>query len=366
MSHPTPDERAADWLIRRDRGLTPAEQDEYLQWLAADPRHGDALARQQETWRELDLLADWRPEHAREPNPALLAPPRRTTRRPLRWVAPVALAAAACAATAFFLNRKPRSAELRASSAAPAIATGYERRVLDDGSILELNRGASVSVAYTPAERRVRLLSGEAHFTVAKNPARPFVVSAAGVETRAVGTAFNVRLGSAVVEVLVTEGKVAVSETIGPALVAEPVRTERDSRGGLPASGRPTFLIAHERVTIPLAPAPTAPTAAVATTDSPSTFTPVTVSADEIALALAWQPRLLEFSAAPLAEVVAEFNRHNTVQLALANPALATLPVTASFRSDNVEGFVRLLEATSGVRAARRGTTIFLRRASSP
>ena len=46
MSQPTPDERAADWLIRRDRGLTPGEQDDYLQWLAADPRHGDAFARQ--------------------------------------------------------------------------------------------------------------------------------------------------------------------------------------------------------------------------------------------------------------------------------------------------------------------------------
>ena len=32
----------------------------------SDPRHGDALARQQATWRDLDLLADWRPEHAPE------------------------------------------------------------------------------------------------------------------------------------------------------------------------------------------------------------------------------------------------------------------------------------------------------------
>ncbi|MEY2880126.1 MAG: hypothetical protein RLZZ15_2506 [Verrucomicrobiota bacterium] len=365
MNARTPDDQAADWLIRRDRGLTPAEQDDYLQWLAADPRHGDALARQQETWRELDLLADWRPEHAREPNPALLAPPRRTARRlsrPLRWFAPVGLAAAACVALAFYLNRETRSSSLIVSTA-PAVATGYERRVLDDGSVLELNRGASVSVVYTATERRVRLLSGEAHFTVAKNPARPFVVSAAVVETRAVGTAFNVRLGSAAVEVLVTEGKVAVSEIVGPALVAAPSRNARDSRDGVPASGSPTFVAARERITIPLAPASSAPSSATA---AASGLAPVVVSADEMARALAWQPRLLEFSAAPLAEVVADFNRHNTVQLALADPALATLPVTASFRSDNAEGFVRLLEATAGVRAERRGETISLRRAISP
>ena len=39
MNIPTPDELAAEWLVRRDRGLTPAEQDDFLQWLAADPRH---------------------------------------------------------------------------------------------------------------------------------------------------------------------------------------------------------------------------------------------------------------------------------------------------------------------------------------
>ena len=337
MSHPTPDEQAAAWLIRRDRGLTPAEQDEYLQWLAADPRHSDALARQQATWRELDLLADWRPEHAPEPTPALLAPPRRAARRPLRWLAPSALATAACVAVLLHHEKNPSAGT---ASATPAVATGYEKRLLDDGSVLELNRGASVAVSYSPAQRRVSLLSGEAHFTVAKNPARPFIVSAAGIETRAVGTAFNVRLDAAAVEVLVTEGRVQVtpaSPTTSPnptvgvgEKIVVPVDARREPNSALPA------------------------------------LAPVAVTAEEVARSLAWQPRLLEFSAAPLAEVVAEFNRHNTVQLALADPALATLPVTASFRSDNAEGFVRLLEATAGVRTERRGATISLRRVISP
>ena len=358
MNRATPDAQAADWLVRRDRGLTPAEQDAYLQWLAADPRHGDALARQQATWRELDLLADWRPEHAPEPNPTLLAPPRRAARPPRRWLVPVALAAA-CVALAVLLERTARPP----SAAAPAettVATGYEKRLLADGSVLELNRGASVSVAYTAAERRVHLLTGEAHFTVAKNPARPFIVRAAGVETRAVGTAFHVHLGAASVEVLVTEGKVAVSEVERVDRNALSANAEaKPTRWAQPVPPQNTFLIAHERLTVPLAPASPSPG------PSPALM-PVTVSSAEIARTLAWQPRLLEFSAAPLAEVVAEFNRHNTLQLALADPALASLPVTASFRSDNAAGFVRLLEATAGVRADRRGETISLRRAISP
>jgi hypothetical protein len=44
---------------------------------------------------------------------------------------------------------------------------------------------------------------------------------------------------------------------------------------------------------------------------------------------------------------------------------LAAFPVTTSFRSDNAEGFVRLLEVTAGVQAERRGDTISLRLANS-
>lgn len=338
MNIPTPDEQAADWLVRRDRGLTPAEQDDYLQWLAADPRHGDALARQQATWRELDLLSDWRPEHAREPNPALLAPPRRAARRPFRWLVPVALASAAAVVAGFFFQRDARH-HSQAAADLIAVAIGYEKRFLDDGSLLELNRGASVVVEYTAAERRVRLLTGEAHFTVAKNPSRPFIVSAAGVETRAIGTAFNVRLASGSVEVLVTEGRVQVA----------------------PSSPTPAplpMLGVGEKLTVPLENDPNL-------NSSPAALVPVAVGAEEIARALAWQPRLLQFSSAPLAEVVAEFNRYNTLQLALADPALAAFPVTTSFRSDNAEGFVRLLEVTAGVQAERRGDTISLRLANS-
>ena len=49
--------QAAAWLICRDRGLTPGEQDAFHAWLAADQRHGEAFARECAAWRELDLLA---------------------------------------------------------------------------------------------------------------------------------------------------------------------------------------------------------------------------------------------------------------------------------------------------------------------
>ncbi|MDP3072952.1 MAG: FecR domain-containing protein [Opitutaceae bacterium] len=336
MNHPELIAReAVDWILRSDRGLSPVEQDEFFQWLAVDPRHGDAFARERQTWRDLDLLAEWRPEHSAEPNPDLLARPTIRSNSRVHWLAPVVVAAAACLAlVAYVALRAPGSVTDRAA----IVATSYEHRVLEDGSIAELNRGAAIEVAFTATERRVRLLRGEAHFTVTKNPHRPFVVHAQGVEARAVGTAFQVSLRAAAVEVLVTEGRVQVGP--GPGTTGADYRSE--------AGGVLPIVAAGERVVVPF----TAVAAPRITA----------VSADEIALSLAWQPRLLEFSAAPLAQVVVEFNRRNTVQLVIDDPALEAIPIVASFRSDNVEGFVRLLEVTAGLHANRQGDTISLQK----
>ena len=66
---------AAAWVLRCDRGLTAAEQDEFSDWLASDPRHGEQLARHRRHWQRLEVLAQWRPEHSVRPNADLLAPP---------------------------------------------------------------------------------------------------------------------------------------------------------------------------------------------------------------------------------------------------------------------------------------------------
>jgi transmembrane sensor len=80
-----------------------------------------------------------------------------------------------------------------------------------------------------------------------------------------------------------------------------------------------------------------------------------TLSEVEFATRLAWQPRLLDFTDAPLTEIVAEFNRRNPVQLVVADPTLGALRLSATFRSDNVEGFVHLMESDFGMRAEWRG-----------
>jgi transmembrane sensor len=177
---------------------------------------------------------------------------------------------------------------------------------------------------------------------VAKDPSRPFIVTAGGVKVRAVGTVFDVRLGSKTVEVLVTEGRVRVNPSSQPAGV-EPVR---------------------DAATVAVLPELTAGQHAVVSLGSEAAPPKIdTVSEAEMARMLAWQPRRLDFNAAPLSEIVAEFNRRNPVQMVVAEPELGALRISTSFRSDNVYGFVRLLEAGFDVRAEYRdGTAIVLHR----
>ena len=328
---------AAAWVLRLDRGLTAAEQDDFLQWLASDPRHAVQLARHRKNWQRLERLAQWRPEHSARPNPDLLAP----TPRGVRCFAPVLALAAAAAVAALVVWRKPAESSpvMRAPAVAVVPAPPVTQRTLEDGTVVELNKGAVLAVEFSPDLRRVRLEHGEAHFTVAKNPARPFVVSARGMDVVAVGTAFNVRLDSAVVEVLVTEGRVRVSE------LPKPVAGSPEKPAVVP------LLQAGQRAVVSLASQPEAPQIA--------TLTP-----GEIARVLAWQHRMLDFTAAPMAEVVAEFNRRNGVQLVIADPELAAVRISATFRSDNIEGFVSLVEMGFGTRAERHGESeIWLRKA---
>lgn len=338
---------ASSWVIRCERGLGPEEQDEFLQWMAADRRHSQEYARQRNNWLRLGLLADWRPEHSPRPNRDLLAPAPKAKAIWLNArrsrIAQATLAAAAIVALGLFVVRNQTIHP--PASTQPAQIAAIEERALADGSMITLNRGAEVSVHYAIDERRVVLERGEAHFEVAELPDRPFVVSVRGFEVRAVGTAFNVRLDPAAVEVLVTEGRVEVEQGDQP-----DSPTRQRSNSPVP---EPSTIDAGQRGLISLGP-----------DASPLEIAPVTV--EQMEQLSAWRPSFLDFSDTPLRSIVAEFNRRNApIRISIADASLAQTVVSASLRSDNIEGFIRLLEFGFGVEAERLGNTVNLRRAKS-
>lgn len=334
-------EEAARWLGRHDRGLSAAEQREFAEWQHADARHAAEFARLESEWKNFEIA---------KADPALAAlaqeldiatrprTPARSTRR--KWLGAAGLATAAAIALAAILSNSPQTPLSPAVDAAPAAATytivpGTARQLkLEDGSVVELRGESDVAVEFTAAERRVRLVRGEAHFTVSKNPARPFIVDVGGVAVRAVGTAFNVRFEPSAIEVLVTEGRVRVDESAR----GESLLPAREDEAGL----EPAILPAGYRASLNRSAANGWSAAEVAQ-----------VSRGEIEQSLAWQSTRLVFARTPLGEAIAVFNERGGAQLRLGEPALGERKLGGTFRADNVEGFVRVLELSAEVRAER-------------
>jgi transmembrane sensor len=88
---------------------------------------------------------------------------------------------------------------------------------LPDGSTVLLNEGSELSYAFGKHGREVTL-RGEAFFDVVHNPRIPFIVHSGKVNTRVLGTAFNVRAypGQRNVKVTVSRGEVQVGDARRP------------------------------------------------------------------------------------------------------------------------------------------------------
>ena len=344
---------AAQWTIRRDRGLSATESIDYELWLAADPRHAAAMQRSAAAWSRLDRI----PEGAAAPVLAAATRRRSFWRRSLVF-APLATAAAAVALVALHLTRPSATTPSASAALAPASASAAHapssaprQLTLSDGTVVQLNTGGEVLEQFTAAERRVLLARGEAHFAVTKNPARPFVVRAGNVDVRAVGTAFNVNLQSATVDVLVTEGVVQLNRPSAQV----PVVTIAAPPDNLPR------LTANERAVVSLAPTSPASPASLAPAIVVTTATP-----DDIARTLAWQAPLLRLGGSTLAELVLEFQRRSGQRVILADPALASLRVGGRFRADDLAGFTHLLATTLDLEVDHTADdTLVLRKKSS-
>jgi transmembrane sensor len=341
---------AAAWLAERDDGLTPAREAEFARWRDAHPHHAAAVTRLESAWTALQQLRDFRPEAQRHPDRDLLRASGMRSRRArlvsFPAIATAALAAAFVLVAAWWFDGR-RSEKSRVEFA--TTVDGYERVALEDGSLLELNSNSAIRVNFTPGERRVHLVHGEVHFTVAKNRARPFFVEAGGIAVRAVGTAFNVRLGAGDVEVLVTEGKVEVGQE----------RTARGSRGNEAGAGN-----VRTSLVTPAATPVEAGHKVVIFTSAATAPLIEKVGPEAVREALAWQGPRLVFVDTPLADAIAQFNRRNPVQLELADAELGALPIGGSFRAENVDAFVRLLESGGDIASARPDTSrVVLRKA---
>lgn len=332
---------AADWVAKKIRGFSAEEQDVFLEWLAADPRHGEWYAKHQNTWEELDMLAQWLPEHSEKANQDLLK--HKSPRTHWYWLGGMA-AALTLGFFGFLGVTGPLGSDIEAIN---LVANAYESHELPDGSIVELNQGAALKLNYTKEFRRVELVSSEAHFNVTKDADRPFIVRVRGLDIRAVGTAFNVRLTEQSVQVIVTEGKVRVIE----------LPRENQIQGDMSYDELmyTQDLVVGEMTEVPFV-------RGASWHEGNSAAEIMHVSLSEMNELLSWKPQMFTFDSTPLSEVIDEFNSRNQTNLVIGDARLAALPIVASFRSANVEHFVELLQLSVDLEVEREGDdTIILR-----
>ncbi|MGA0601230.1 FecR family protein [Caulobacter sp. KR2-114] len=302
------EDTACAYVARLANGASEAERREIEAWIDADPHHAVAFARMEAAWEASERLRASPP--AMEATAAAPPPENRPARRGV-----IGALAAACAvggiATGAWLHARDQR----------LYRTGVgERRTvrLDDGSSVELNTASTIEVAMHAHRRDVRLVQGEALFEVAHDAARPFWVTAGQARFRAVGTAFNVRIRSQVVELTVTQGVVAVSA------VGKPDQATA-----------PHIAAGHGAVVDGGAIAATA------------------LADDTLRQRTAWQSGVLEFNGETLTQAVDELNRYQRRPIVIGDQRIADIRIGGRFQVNEADKFLTAVSSAFPVDVRR-------------
>lgn len=335
------EELASQWLARRDGAeWSDRDQAELQAWLGQSTAHVVAFVRLEAAWKQAKRLKalsngvppgevpapkQWQLARFFDPGERLeqrsQTPARGRGRLLMQMAASVLLAVVGALVWYVSTVRPDHSTPVGGVASVP----------MSDGSKVTLNTDSQIRIAVTDTERRVELQRGEAFFEVAKDPGRPFVVTAGDKRVIAVGTAFSVRRNGNDVQVAITEGRVRIED----ANERQPVKGAFDEKLLTLAAGS-VARATDDGVLVQDKPIP------------------------DIESDLSWRTGYLIFRDVALADAVAEFNRYTDRKIVIDDPAVATIRLSGKFRSTQFDAFVRLLEQGFPVRAERTDDRIVL------
>jgi transmembrane sensor len=304
---------AARWFARHRSGeMTEAQALELQAWLDADTAHRlayDVVAR---AWASAGLMRT-APEVL-----TLRAQHRRSFPRLRRFAGSRAMAACLAAGVIGLMGLGAVETGVidlrRLPTETYQTQVGEQRTIkLPDGSTVTLNTGTVLRTRGSRHQRLLYLDRGQAFFQVAKDPSRPFIVHANGRTVTAIGTAFDVRVDAGRFEVVLVEGKVKVETPVVPAGARMPLKVQASE-----------LVAGNEFVA-----------------DSDHGWR---VEKSDVATQTAWVTGWLRFDRRPLGEIVEELGRYSNRRIVLADPSLASVPVSGRFKPDDTDTFVRALE----------------------
>jgi transmembrane sensor len=339
MQTPDLEEQAAELHTRR-RGASWRETDQRLldSRLAESSEFADAYGRIEGSWDavgryatspELMALREQAIASARQASSRRWSLTGARSRRFKLWAA--AAAVLVVCGTAWQLSPYGREAD--------TYETGLgEQKVVElpDHSYIALDAQTRLHVRFTADARIVELLDGQAQFSVAKDPARPFKVEAGAKTIVAVGTVFDVEYVDRQVRVAMVEGRVAV-------LSKDPARSANMSDADSKAAPSSIELSAGQALQV--------------RDDGAATLLPKA----DIEAATAWRQGKVIFRNEELAEAVHRLNRYSRTQVVLDDPALAQMRVSGVFESGDVHAFAEAMQAYLPVVAESSNSVIHLR-----
>lgn len=346
------DEEAASWLMRLDRDQRPSAEEKAAlgAWLGRSRVHRESITELARLWDRMNVLTELAVPLGEVPKAK-----RHGGMTGRRWaVASFAVAVTLIASVAWLARDVWWGNPMADTNGLYATAVGQQQEtVLADGSVVQLNTNSQIRVEYGEKLRDIRLLQGEAHFTVVENEDLPFRVFAGNGRVQAVGTAFAVHLTESGVDVTVTDGKVSIA-AVGQAgqLTALPGEAELARAEGqaanLPLAMEDLgVLTAGERAVIAV-PRDIDVTSPVLQRDEANTEA-------SIARQLSWREGVLMFNGEPLSEALGEISRYTTLTFEIADPEIRDRPVGGRYPIGENELMLRSLESNFGLRVTRLG-----------
>ena len=339
--------QASAWLAKLDGNeSSPEDLRAFKQWVNKDDAHIAAFEKVAAAWDELNILTrlpsvlqqrELRQQHQKRYQKQKSEQERETiTKYPFRYVA-----LAATLVLALFIG--VQQSFQPAQHASYWTAVGEQKTItLPDNSVVQLNTNSRLRFDYQGEVRAIYLYQGEAHFTVAKNPQRPFEVYAGAGRVRAVGTAFSVMLNemSHDINVMVTEGVVDVAPEISvPSIDFATAKTKHKNKVAQSTANKEP--VKSRRVEA--GNAVVFNQKAVQATEH--------VEDAEMQRRLAWQPGLLIFSGEPLEEVVTEISRYTNTKIIIKSEEAKTLRIGGQFQVADTKAIFSALEQGFGLKA---------------
>lgn len=226
------------------------------------------------------------------------------------FVGALASAMAVCLLVVIFVRAMVPHTDTRIQT-----VTGELRTVaLSDGSKVTLDSDTRIRVHLSGARRTIELLGGRAHFDVAHDPMRPFIVSFGGSTVTALGTSFDVSIPPLPNAVTLLEGKVVVRAAHGAKALLKP--------------GERIVQMADGRL-----------------------MPPETIDPN---ISQAWRERRIEFQNITIPEALAEINRYSDAKIIVDDSSIADKRLSGTFKAGDTEAAIKAFCVFFDLRVVRR------------